>query len=463
MATESSYLDNFIILKKIGKGATATVKSVQDPNTLQIYAAKILHNQSEHLTEHFRELMQNEIQSLSRINHPGVVNIITANENGVYTRKNNKGIYKCMYILMEFCPNGQLFDIIYQTGNLSDGIARFYFKQIIERLSACHNAGIAHRDLKPENILFDENFNLKISDFGFSALLAGRDRTGLMHTRLGTEKYMAPEILMNSSYHGESVDLFAVGVILFLIYTRSLPFGLAQRNDFYYNALISGNNSFWAQHSRGKPLGFFSADFKDLINKMLTLNPNERLSIKQIKSHNWYKGRIASPDEVIDEIKNRRKFILEKAEKAKEERKSNQSIIVNGGRLYRGDPSRSESLSLSFEIPIKEFKVQNLPSQGLINKYCSLLTGFTPKEIITILSNEFGKKDIKCETNDNSYDLKVSLDTITGPLIFKSSIYKTSDDLYILDFTFIEGNHLEMMSLFSEISECILNIEQEEY
>ena len=112
---------------------------------------------------------------------------------------------------------------------------------------------------------------------------------------------------------------------------------------------------------------------------------------------------------------------------------------------------------------MKEFEVQDLPSQGLINKYCSLLTGLTPKEILTILSNEFGKKDIKCETSDNSYDLKAVMDTSAGPLIFKSSIYKTSDDLYILDFSFIEGNYIEMLSLFSEISECILNIVVEEY
>jgi serine/threonine protein kinase len=78
-----------------------------------------------------------------------------------------------MYIAMEFCEYGDLFDIIYKTGALSEHASRFYFRQILSGLQAVHEAGFCHRDMKPANLLFDANYSLKIGDFGFSNVLKG--------------------------------------------------------------------------------------------------------------------------------------------------------------------------------------------------------------------------------------------------------------------------------------------------
>ena len=90
---------------------------------------------------------------------------------------------------------------------------------MIEGLDYVHQKGVTHRDLKPENVLYDSSFNLKIADFGFAAPVDGRDGSGYLKTKLGTESYMAPEIHARKPYNGASVDLFACGIILFIMFT----------------------------------------------------------------------------------------------------------------------------------------------------------------------------------------------------------------------------------------------------
>ena len=460
MATEQSRLDNYIVLRTLGKGATAKVKSVMDPDTKLIYAAKILRNQSEQLTNRFREIMQNELQHLSRIAHPNIVNLVNANESGVYVRKNGKGMFNCMYMVMELCPNGELFDILYNTGKLSEPITRFYFKQILAGLKACHSEGIAHRDMKPENVLFDAVYNLKIADFGFSILLSGRDGTGTLHTRLGTEGYMAPELHQRQPYSGETVDLFASGIILFIMLSQNPPFSKAVPTDQFYRMLYSGDERFWQQHSRGKPPGFYSADFKSLISGMLALDPARRLSLAEIESHPWVNGPTASPQEVEEEIANRRKRVVEAAEREREQRASRRGVAYNAGRYYRGDFNESEGLTLSFGIPQEEYSIKELGEGSVVNKYSQITTGLLPKDIMTIMSNELGQLEADCKQVGNSCSFKVNLVTELDSISFKSSIFRSPDDLYVLDFTLQEGSHFEMMKIFGNIAEKLLQVQE---
>lgn len=138
--------------------------------------------------------------------------------------------------------------------------------------------------MKPENILFDQFFNLKIADFGFAAPIEGRDESGYLRTKLGTEGYMAPEIHQRKPYNGASVDLFASGIILFIMVTQHPPFNRAEPSDPFYK-LICGNRPdlFWKAHSRNKPEGFFTEDFMDLVTKMLQYDPSHRLSMEDLK------------------------------------------------------------------------------------------------------------------------------------------------------------------------------------
>jgi len=109
-----------------------------------------------------------------------------------------------------------------------------------------HRNGFSHRDLKPENILLDKNYNVKIVDFGFACPIEGRDGSGTNKSSVGTRGYMAPEILKKQRYQGPVVDLFALGVILFIMRTGHPPFGIASDDDNYYKMLAMNRpDLFW--------------------------------------------------------------------------------------------------------------------------------------------------------------------------------------------------------------------------
>lgn len=186
--------------------------------------------QSELHKERFREMTRSEFSLLQEIDHPNVVKVFRISENGQYTGSSGK-TKTVMYILMELCQGGEVFDFLFHTGRFPDPIARAYFQQLMGALNSIHDSGYCHRDLKPENLLFDKDFNLKVTDFGFSVYLSGRDGSGMLKTHLGTEQYMAPEIHENRPYKGEAVDVFASGVILFILKSQNPPFRIGALND----------------------------------------------------------------------------------------------------------------------------------------------------------------------------------------------------------------------------------------
>ena len=129
-----------------------------------------------------------------------------------------------VYIVLELAKGGQVFEYLSIKKSLSEPVVRYYFKQLLEGLKYCHRRGVTHRDLKLSNILFDEDYNIKIGDFGFAAPLEGRDGSSFLTTKVGTRSYMAPELVYQEEYQGAPVDIFSLGVILFAMVSSHPPF-----------------------------------------------------------------------------------------------------------------------------------------------------------------------------------------------------------------------------------------------
>merc|ERR1712223_2288438 len=212
-------------------------------------------------------------------------------------------------LVLEYAPGGELFDLLYYGSALAENHARTYFVQIINGLEACHNANVVHRDLKPQNLLLDAKYNLKITDFGLSKIIQSDADSIMKTTYAGTRGYQAPELLLNQKYDLKC-DIFSVGVILFILMAGYPPFGQASKNDKWFKPLMKGQiEKFWKAHQKS-PIAKIPAA-KDLLTKMLTFNPKERIDINGIKAHEWMQGTILKQKELIAEIRDRHR----KAEK----------------------------------------------------------------------------------------------------------------------------------------------------
>ena len=169
----------------------------------------------------------------------------------------------------------------------------------MDGLSYLHSAGFAHRDIKPENLLLDDQFNLKIADFGFAELIQGEDGTGALSGMLGTLGYMAPEIHMNQEYSGQAVDLFASAIILFTILTRRIPFGKAHPDDPHYYFLVKEPQAFWDSHTDAEGgEDIYSEEFKDLFEKMMSFDPSLRPNLEEVLAHPFMMGEYPTQDEI---------------------------------------------------------------------------------------------------------------------------------------------------------------------
>lgn len=273
----------------------------QHKTTGNLVALKIMKKDSGYDTG-MLEVVTNEVEVMKTLSHPNIINLVDFNDDAVFKKPNGQSA-DVFYLGLELANGGELFDFIAQTGKFTEEVARYYFHQLCDAFTYLHGNGVSHRDMKPENVMLDAEFNLKIADFGFSSTKAQNE------TRRGTDSYMAPEIHMKQKYSGQSVDLFAAGIVLFIMVTQHPPFAMATPKDPHYKTISANRvDLFWKLHSRNKPggLDFFSESFRDLITSMLSFDPTHRPSLAEIKEHPWYTGEVPTYEDVKMEFMSRK-------------------------------------------------------------------------------------------------------------------------------------------------------------
>lgn len=333
-----SILDDYVILKTLGTGYSGKVKLGQHIQTKKLYALKILNLQNSKIEKILKSL-QNECKIMKNLDNKHIVKFIDVKE-GVYKKKNKKSEKTVIYAIIELASKGEIFEVLFNVGPFNENLSRFYAHQLLIALEYLHNNNIAHRDLKPENLLLDDVLNLKLADFGF-ATVSHEDQKN--KTRLGTERYMAPEILYKKAYDAKKVDIFAFGVILFVFYSGHPPFHEAKLDDPYFSAFIKKPVKFWNFHSNQGQKKKYSESFINLLTKMLALNASDRFTIEEVKNSDWMKEEIdyeKAEEDMKKYVKAMKKVV--EAHKMKEEKISSHG----DNEEYRDIKSKREKFVL---------------------------------------------------------------------------------------------------------------------
>lgn len=269
-SSTATYVGQYQIFKTLGKGNFATVKLGRHRLTNHEVAIKLIRTSD--MSETNLNKIRREIEIMKKLARSDfIVCLYQVIQTSRY-----------LILVTEYCSGGEVFDYVSALGKLTEQSSKDYFIQIVNAVEHLHNNNIVHRDLKTENLLLTSDYTrIKIADFGFANHFASR--SSLLTTWCGSPPYAAPELFKGVKYLGPPVDIWSMGVILYVFVCGSLPFD-GPDLKFLKARVLSG---------KFRIPFYMSSDCENLIRNMLKLDPPKRYSIEQIKSHRWMKD--ASP------------------------------------------------------------------------------------------------------------------------------------------------------------------------
>jgi len=267
---------HYDIKEKLGTGSFATVKRAVHKSDGKQYAIKIIKKSKLNAEE--LAVVHDEVEIMHKLNHANCVQLFEMYETP-----------KKIFMVMELLTGGELFDRIVAKGSYSEKEAAELIKDISSAIDYLHSIGIVHRDLKPENLIYlNERADslIKITDFGLAKFRSGI-RPEAMTTACGTPGYVAPEVLKNEPYD-KAVDLWSLGVILYILLCGFPPF-YHESTAALYKQIKKGEYDFPAPYWTD-----ISAAAKDLVTKLLCVDPKKRFTTQQVLAHPWISGNAAS-------------------------------------------------------------------------------------------------------------------------------------------------------------------------
>ncbi|KAF8034457.1 hypothetical protein BT93_C0691 [Corymbia citriodora subsp. variegata] len=398
--------------RTIGEGTFAKVKFAQNTENGECVAMKIL-AKSTILKHRMVDQIKREISIMKMVRHPYIVRLheVLASPTKIY-------------IILEFSSGGELYDKIVNQGRLSENESRRFFQQLIDAVAHCHSKGIYHRDLKPENLLLDGHGNLKVSDFGLSALPLQGD--GLLHTICGTPNYLAPEVIGQRGYDGAAADLWSCGVILYVLMAGYLPFDETDLPTLYRKITAAEYVC---------PI-WFSLGATSLIKRILDPNPRTRISIEGIRKHSWFQKnympvRCKEDEEVnLDDVRAVFDDIKEQYVADQSESKDGGPLIMNAFEMI----TLSQGLNLS-----SLFDRQ----QDFIKRQTRFVSRKPAKVIISSIEAVAGSMGLKVHTRNFKTRLEGLSANRAGQFAAVFEVYEVAPSLFMVDVRKASGDTLE--------------------
>lgn len=330
--------------RTLGVGMSGKVKLATDLSTGGLVALKFI---GKNQTQRQKTQLQAEISAMKRLSHPNIIGLHAVDYDARYPEADGS-LTPMIMLVVEYASGGEIFDFMMYTGAFPEHIARTYCHQLFGALRYCHENNIYHRDVKPENLLLTDRYQLKIADFGLSAVLEGDDRRRLV-TECGTRSYMAPEIVQQRPYDGAAVDTWAAGVVLFIMLCGNPPFQIAAQQDWWFRKCSRGNYlAFWRAHERD-PQVRFSDDAKAFLQAIFTADPLERAPLAVLMEEPWFLEEVVSEDVLYREMKSRKLVVDSQRMGARSQMPADDAFDV--APVRRRAPSEGAARSELSELP----------------------------------------------------------------------------------------------------------------
>ncbi|XP_066576975.1 calcium/calmodulin-dependent protein kinase type II delta 1 chain isoform X14 [Amia ocellicauda] len=266
--TCTRFTDEYQLFEELGKGAFSVVRRCMKISTGQEYAAKIINTKKLSARDH--QKLEREARICRLLKHPNIVRLHDSiSEEGFH------------YLVFDLVTGGELFEDIVAREYYSEADASHCIQQILESVNHCHLNGIVHRDLKPENLLLASKLKgaaVKLADFGLAIEVQGDQQAWFGFA--GTPGYLSPEVLRKDPY-GKPVDMWACGVILYILLVGYPPFWDEDQHRLYQQIKAGAYDFPSPEWDTVTP------EAKDLINKMLTINPAKRITAAEALKHPW--------------------------------------------------------------------------------------------------------------------------------------------------------------------------------
>ncbi|XVE51474.1 hypothetical protein DITRI_Ditri02bG0043800 [Diplodiscus trichospermus] len=421
-------MHRFEVGRLLGQGTFAKVYHARNLTTGQSCAIKVI-DKEKIRKGGLMDQIKREISVMRLVKHPNVVRL--------YEVMASKAK---IYFVMEYARGGELFNKIAK-GKLKEDAARHYFQQLIAAVDYCHSRGVYHRDLKPENLLLDEKGNLKVSDFGLSALRESRRQDGLLHTTCGTPAYVAPEVINKKGYDGAKADIWSCGVILYVLLAGFLPFQDENLMEMY-RKICRGDF---------RCPQWFPPEVRKLLSKILDPNPSQRIAVAKIMENSWFRKGYKQIDTPPPSPYARRLDLLISDVHAAFDSPDCENSDQNEAMVPR-TPVKPSCFNAFDIISLSQgFDLSGLFEKDLNQRKFSRFTTRKPAtDIVSKFEQIAQTESFSIKNKDGKVKLQGSKEGRKGQLAIDAEIFEVTPSFYVVEMKKTAGDTLEYKNFCNE-------------
>ncbi|XP_034034297.1 serine/threonine-protein kinase Chk1 [Thalassophryne amazonica] len=441
------FVQDWDLVQTLGEGAYGEVRLLVNKHTEEAVAVKVIDtSQSNECAENVKK----EICIHKMLNHANIVRFFGHRKEEL-----------TMYLFLEYCTGGELFDRIEPDVGMMEKDAHRFFQQLIASVEYLHSIGITHRDIKPENILLDDKDNLKLSDFGLATMFRFKGRERLLNRLCGTLPYVAPELLSHTEYSAQPADVWACGIVLTAMLAGELPWDQPTESCQEYSDWLQ-KKTYLSPWKKIQPMPL------SLLSKLLLVSPERRVTISDIKKDHWFIQGVKHPSDSRGSAGNkvfRSDFGLISRGKSDEkiELSSSQPDPTEGsctweamlligqtdGQVCFSQPTRPEHMLLGSQLAGTPGASQT-PWQRLVRRMTRFFTTVDADASLSSLKDACDGLALGFKLTCTKEVTVSTLDKRNNKLIFKVHLLDMNQRV-LLDFRLSKGDGLEFKRLFLRV------------